>query len=165
MKRTSILVLSLSIPLTPLAAPAPDAPRAEPSKESAQPPKKLDHSGRRQKGKVSYYASTLSGRKMADGTRMDPKAPIAASKTLPLGTTAKVTNLENGKSAVVEIKDRGPYVKGRIVDVSPSVADKLDLKKDGVAPAEVAPIEVPQRDGSVKAGAGAVEKQNGGERK
>jgi rare lipoprotein A len=160
MKRATILLLSLSIPLTPWAAPA--APEAPPSKENVQP-KKLDHSGRRQKGKVSYYASTFSGRKMADGTRMDPKAPIAASKTLPLGTTAKVTNLDNGKSAVVEIKDRGPYVKGRIVDVSPSVADKLDLKKDGVAPAEVAPIEVPQRDGSVKPGAGAVEKQNGGE--
>jgi len=55
----------------------------------------------------------------------------------------------------VEIRDRGPYVKDRIVDVSPKVADKLDMKEDGVAPVEVKPIEVPQPDGSVKQGEGA----------
>ena len=55
---------------------------------------------------------------MADGSPMNPNANTAASKTLPLGTTARVTNLESGKSAVVEIRDRGPYVPGRIVDVT-----------------------------------------------
>lgn len=91
---------------------------------------------------------------MADGTRMNPNANIAASKTLPLGTTARITNLESGKSEVVEIRDRGPYVGGRIVDVSPKVAEKLEMKKDGVAPVVVKPITVPQPDGSVKTGAG-----------
>jgi rare lipoprotein A len=92
---------------------------------------------------------------MADGTPMDPSSNNAASKTLPLGTTAKVTNLDNGKSAVVEIRDRGPYVPGRIVDVSPQTATQLGLVDKGVAPVVVAPIEVPQPDGGVKPGAAA----------
>ena len=86
---------------------------------------------------------------------MNPNANAAASKTLPLGTTARVINLQSGKSAVVRIRDRGPYVPGRIVDVTPKVAEKLELKEDGVAPVEVRPIAVPQPDGSIKPGAGA----------
>lgn len=81
---------------------------------------------------------------------MDPNSNAAASKTLPLGTKAEVTNLETGKSEVVEIRDRGPYVDGRIVDVTPKTAEKLEMKKDGVAPVEVKPIEVPQADGGTK---------------
>src|SRR5688572_8976848 len=69
---------------------------------------KLDHSGQSQVGKASFYADKFAGRKMADGTPMDPKDDNAASKTLPLGTKARVTNLETGKSAVVTIQDRGP---------------------------------------------------------
>jgi rare lipoprotein A len=115
----------------------------------------LDLSGKARRGKASYYARKFHGRKMADGTRMNPNANVAASKTLPLGTKAEIVNLESGKKAVVEIRDRGPYVKDRIVDVTPKVADKLDMKEDGVAPVEVKPIEVPQPDGSVKQGEGA----------
>ena len=115
----------------------------------------LDLSGKARRGKASYYARKFQGRKMADGTRMNPNANVAASKTLPLGTKAEIVNLESGKKAVVEIRDRGPYVKDRIVDVTPKVADKLDMKEDGVAPVEVKPIEVPQPDGSVKQGEGA----------
>jgi rare lipoprotein A len=115
----------------------------------------LDLSGKARRGKASYYARKFHGRKMADGTRMNPNASVAASKTLPLGTKAEIVNLESGKKAVVEIRDRGPYVKDRIVDVTPKVADKLDMKEDGVAPVEVKPIEVPQPDGSVKQGEGA----------
>jgi rare lipoprotein A len=128
----------------------PDKPKAVAS--SGKKPV-LDHSGRARKGKASYYANRFAGRKMADGTPMNPQADIAASRTLPLGTKARVTNLENGKSAVVEIRDRGPYVDGRIVDLSPKVAEKLKMKEQGVAPVEVAPITVPQPDGSVKLGA------------
>ncbi len=64
---------------------------------------------------------------MADGKQMDPRHDNAASRTLPLGTTAKVTNLETGKSAFVTIQDRGPYVDGRIVDLSPSTAREIGL--------------------------------------
>jgi rare lipoprotein A len=80
---------------------------------------------------------------------------VAASKTLPLGSVAKVTNLENGKTATVNIEDRGPYVKGRVVDVAPKVAEDLDLGKKGVAPVVVKPITLPQADGGVRLGAGA----------
>ncbi len=83
----------------------------------------------------------------------------AASKTLPLGTTAKVTNLETGLSAVVTIQDRGPHVKGRIIDLSPATARDIGLdRQDGIATVVVAPIEVPLPDGSVKQDAAASDK-------
>jgi rare lipoprotein A len=115
----------------------------------------LDRSGKARKGKASYYGRSFYRKKMSDGTRMNPQSNAAASKTLPLGTSARVTNLENGNSDVVQIRDRGPHVKDRIVDVSPKTADKLGIKKDGTALVEVKPIEVPQPDGSVRPGAGA----------
>jgi rare lipoprotein A len=76
---------------------------------------------------------------------------------LPLGTTARVTNLANGKSAMVRVEDRGPFIVGRVVDVTPKVAALLEISKAGVAPVIVAPIAVPQPDGAVKLGAGAAE--------
>ena len=115
----------------------------------------IDHSGRKQKGRASYYAQHFTNRKMADGHRFDPNSNVAASKSLPLGTTAKVTNLNNGKSALVKVQDRGPYIDGRVVDLTPKVADQLDMKKAGVTPVVVAPVAVPQADGAVKLGAGA----------
>ena len=110
----------------------------------------LDRSGKARKGKASFYGKEFHGRKMADGTPMDPNSNIAASRTLPLGTKAIVTNLENGKSEVVEIRDRGPYVDGRIVDLTPQTAEKLDMKKDGLATVEVRPIELPPMDARIK---------------
>ena len=92
---------------------------------------------------------------MADGTPMKLESNVAASKTLPLGTKARVTNLENGKSAEVEIRDCGPYVAGRTVDLSPKTAKDLGITEKGVAPVEVAPIRVPQADGTVAPGEGA----------
>ncbi len=145
------------------ATPSPDAPAAkqEAQRLAASPPAVpqhgLDHSGRKQKGRASYYAHHFSNRKMANGNRFNPNSNSAASKTLPLGTTAKVTNLQNGKSAMVKVEDRGPYVDGRVVDVAPKVADQLGMKKAGVTPVEVAPVAVPQKDGAVKLGAGAAE--------
>ena len=95
---------------------------------------------------------------MADGTPMDPQGDNAASRTLPLGTTAKVTNVETGQTAVVTIEDRGPYVDGRLVDLSPATASKIGITpKKGLAKVVVAPIAVPQPDGKVKEGAAAHE--------
>lgn len=100
----------------------------------------------RQVGKASFYADRFAGRKMANGKPMDPNDDNAASRTLPLGTKARVTNLETGLSAVVTIEDRGPYVEGRIVDLSPSTAQKIGLsKRQGIAPVEVVPLEVPSQ--------------------
>ncbi|HJS85541.1 MAG TPA: septal ring lytic transglycosylase RlpA family protein [Acetobacteraceae bacterium] len=116
-----------------------------------------DRSGRAERGKASFYAETFNGHRMADGRRYSPGSDAAASKSLPLGTTAKVTNLRTGKSATVQVEDRGPYARGRVMDVSPKVAHELDMKKTGVAPVEVKPIAIPEPDGKVKLGSGAAE--------
>jgi len=117
----------------------------------------IDRSGRKRFGKASFYARMFAGRKMADGNRMRPTGNNAASLTLPLGTTAQVTNLETGKTAVVTIQDRGPYVDGRIVDLSPATAKQIGLDHhSGVTEVEVAPITVPQPDGHIKLGDGAL---------
>jgi rare lipoprotein A len=144
--------------------PAPDSPgaRHEAQRLAGLPPVdsvmgRVDASGRKQQGRASYYSRQFAHRKMADGQRMNPQSNVAASKSLPLGSTAKVTNLRNGRSATVNVQDRGPYARGRVMDVSPSVADQLDLKKQGIAPVEVKPITVPQSNGAVKLGAGAAE--------
>jgi len=118
-------------------------------------PNTADHSGRKVVGKASFYARLFDGKKMADGRRFDPATNVAASKTLPIGTTAKVINLDNGQSATVTVEDRGPYVRGRMLDVSPKVAETLRMKKSGIAHVVVKPIAVPQPDGKVKLGAGA----------
>ena len=118
---------------------------------------RIDHSGRKEKGRVSYYSRYFNNRTMANGKRFNPNSHVAASKTLPLGTTATVTNLRNGKSATVQVEDRGPFIDGRVVDVTPKVANELDIRKQGVAPVMVAPIAVPQPNGEVKLGAGAAE--------
>lgn len=91
---------------------------------------------------------------MANGEPFDKESNSAASRTLPLGTTARVTNLENGRTTEVEIEDRGPYARGRILDVSPGTARELGMTQQGTARVEVAPIEVPQRDGSTRPGVG-----------
>jgi rare lipoprotein A len=115
------------------------AATAKPSAQKAYRP---------QRGEASYYGKEFYGRKMADGTRMNPQSNIAASRSLPLGTKAEVTNLENGKSEIVEIRDRGPYVDGRIVDLTPKTAEKLGFIEDGVAPVVVEPIDIPKSGSS-----------------
>jgi rare lipoprotein A len=116
----------------------------------------IDHSGREQTGSASWYGPGFANRKMADGRRMDPQANVIASKTLPLGSTARVTNAATGQSVVVTVEDRGRLPGGRVADVSPHVAQELALtRKQGVVPVVVTPITVPQPNGSVKLGAGA----------
>jgi rare lipoprotein A len=123
------------------------------SKAATRPPPDL--SGCTRFGDASFYAKKFVGREMADGNRMDPLGDNAASKTLPLGTRAKVTNIDTGQSAVVTVQDRGPYVRGRIVDLSPSTAQKIGItRENGVATVEVTPISVPLPHGSTKPGIG-----------
>lgn len=120
---------------------------------------RLDRSGSRQVGEASIYAQKFANKRMADGNKMDPMSDNAASKTLPFGTRARVTNLETGQSTEVTIQDRGPHVKGRIIDLPQAKAEEIGISiEEGVAQVEVAPIEVPQRDGSVKPGDGALDR-------
>jgi rare lipoprotein A len=76
-------------------------------------------------GMASYYADAHQGRRTANGERFDMHALTAAHRTLPFGTRVKVTNLDNGRSVVVRINDRGPYVKGRVIDLSKAAAREL----------------------------------------
>ena len=93
---------------------------------------------------------------MANGVPMNPRGNNAASRTLPLGTVAKVTNLETGKSALITIQDRGPYVRGRIVDLSPATARKIGITpRQGISRVAVAPVAVPLPNGTIKAGVAA----------
>ncbi len=89
------------------------------------------------KGKASYYAQPFHGRKSASGRIYNMYEYTCAHKTLPFGTKLKVTNQANGKTVTVEVTDRGPYVKGRIVDLSKAAAMDLDMMKSGVADVEV----------------------------
>ena len=124
--------------------------------EAAKP--QPDLSGRTRFGIASFYAKKFAGREMADGSKMDPHRDNAASKTLPLGTTAIVTNTDTGQSAHVTIQDRGPYVADRIVDLSSSTARKIGITQQmGSATVTVAPISVPLPDGSTKSGAATLD--------
>jgi len=104
----------------------------------------LDRSGRTRVGMASFYSDRFAGRRMADGTPMHLHGNGAASLTLPLGTTARVTNMETGESAMVVVRDRGPHVRGRIIDLSPATARLIGItRRMGVARVEVVPIHVP----------------------
>lgn len=140
----------LSITFLALAAHAGPRAGGDPGKEG--PARRADAQRGKvikpQVGKASIYARRFAGRKMANGERMDPRSDNAASKTLPLGTRARVTNLDTGRSALVTIEDRGPYVRGRIVDLSPATAEQIGLTlKEGLARVEVTPVELPGGDG------------------
>ena len=88
---------------------------------------------RAETGVASVYA--YDGEKTASGERANPRALTAAHRTLPFGTTVKVTNNKNGRSVVVRINDRGPFKRGRIIDLTPAAAQSLGF--DGLAPVTV----------------------------
>jgi rare lipoprotein A len=91
-----------------------------------------------QHGKASWYSiKTNGGTRTASGKKLCNHAPTAAHKTLPMGTKVRVTNQVNGKSEVVTITDRGPYIRGRIIDVTIGSAERLGFVKRGVVPVKV----------------------------
>ena len=142
------LIAGLAVALSPLAS-AKSPHRAEPPRVTG--PAKPDLSARKRRGKASFYARQFFGKTMANGAPMNPRGNNAASRTLPLGTVAKVTNVATGKSAIVKIEDRGPYIKGRIVDLSPATAHRIGItRRMGIAKVVVAPIAVPLPNGKVK---------------
>ena len=94
-------------------------------------------SGDEQKGIASWYGEDFHGKLTSNQEIYNMYAMTAAHKTLPFGTYVRVTNLTNGKSVVVRINDRGPFVKGRIIDLSYAAAEKLGMSETGVAPVEI----------------------------
>ncbi|MFZ1413951.1 MAG: septal ring lytic transglycosylase RlpA family protein [Defluviicoccus sp.] len=90
-----------------------------------------------QRGDASWYGPRFHGRKTASGVRFDQNKLTAAHRDLPLGSEVTVTNLDNGQSVRVEINDRGPYINGRIIDLSKAAAHELGMIQDGVVPVKV----------------------------
>lgn len=90
-----------------------------------------------QEGEASYYADKFQGRKTANGETFRQSKKTAAHRTLPFGTKVIVKNLSNGRKVKVRINDRGPFAKGRIIDLSKKAAKKLGMLNEGVADVEI----------------------------
>ena len=104
-------------------------PPREPTPSPAPPPAASEQIG---SGKASYYGSQHHNKLTANGERFDQRALTAAHRSLPFGTRVRVTNQQNGKQVVVRINDRGPFRRGRIIDVSRAAAAQLDMLDRGV---------------------------------
>ena len=91
-----------------------------------------------QTGFASYYKS---GKRTANGERFNPQGLTAAHRTLPFGTRVLVTNLGTGKSVIVRINDRGPFIRSRVIDLSLGAARVVGLTRSGVAKVKVIPLE------------------------
>ena len=93
-----------------------------------------------QKGKASFYAQKFHGRKTASGERLHKDSLTCAHRTYPFGTKLKVYNPANGRSVVVKVTDRGPFVRGRIIDLSWGAARDLGILSQGIATVTVEPL-------------------------
>lgn len=102
--------------------------------------------GYTERGVASWYGPTFHGENTSSGERYDMYGMTAAHKTLPLPTYARVTNLKNGRSVVVRINDRGPFVANRLIDLSYTAAAKLDMLREGTTLVEVKALTVQEPD-------------------
>jgi rare lipoprotein A (peptidoglycan hydrolase) len=96
----------------------------------------------------SWYGPGYDGHQTASGERFNPRGLTAASKTLPLGSKVRATNLQNGRSVDLRINDRGPVAPGRSLDLSPAAAQKIGMTKSGVARLKITPLRGPSRPSS-----------------
>ena len=96
-----------------------------------------------QVGTASWYGPGFHGRATASGERFDQNKLSAAHRTLPLNTPIRVTNLENGRSIALVVNDRGPYVPGRVLDVSKAAARELGMVEDGIVTVRIEPLTEP----------------------
>jgi rare lipoprotein A len=91
-------------------------------------------------GRISWYGQRFAGRATANGERFDPSALTMAHRELPFGTQVRVTNPANGASVVLRVNDRGPFVGGRVADVSYGAARRLGMLEQGVITAQLEPL-------------------------
>jgi len=120
-------------PDAPTPAPAPATASRTTSKPPAKPPAKPAPKGYLGEGIASFYGPGLHGRPTANGERFNQNAMTAAHRKLRFGTCLQVVNMANGRRVRVRINDRGPYIDGRIIDLSKAAAAKLDMLDKGVA--------------------------------
>ena len=113
-----------------------------PKKHNSTPLKKSTiKQGEVIRGVSSWYGPNFHGKLTANGEVYDQYGVTAAHKTLPLGTVARVTNIDNGKSIILRINDRGPYIDGRILDCSYGAAKKLDFIDTGTTNVKIEVLE------------------------
>lgn len=105
---------------------------AKTTKKSSEVKKSESKSKHSQSGVASYYSKRLQGSRTASGERHNSNEMVAAHKTLPFGTKVKVTNLSNGKEVIVKINDRGPFAKGRVIDLSYGAFSKIESPGKGL---------------------------------
>ncbi|MGH9395447.1 MAG: septal ring lytic transglycosylase RlpA family protein [Terriglobia bacterium] len=138
MKRLSMALLIVLISFSPLYAVKRSVARSGAhSHHRAHPVQRVQY------GVASWYGPKDQGRLMACGEPFDEHQLIAAHRTLPLGSRVKVTNLRNGRSVIVRIKDRGPAIAGRLIDVSRAAARRLGFSHGGLARVKVRVLSVP----------------------
>ena len=101
-----------------------------------------DHRGYQQRGQASWYGTKFHGRRTSSGEPYDMYAMTAAHKTLPIPSYVEVTNLENGRKAILRVNDRGPFIDGRIIDLSYVAAKKLGVYTSGTARVDVRAIDL-----------------------
>jgi rare lipoprotein A len=106
-------------------------------KTASSPSRKGNTGMSTETGMASFYANKHNGKKTASGERFQNTKLTAAHQTIPFGTMVKVTNLSNGKTVEVRINDRGPFAKGRIIDLSRSAAKKIDMIDAGVTKVKI----------------------------
>ena len=130
--------VSVASPRRPRVAPNPPRSRTASTRRSAarRAPSRprTARRGGSLRGLASYY---WQPQRVASGGWFNPNALTAAHKTLPFGTRVRVTNMRNGRSVVVRINDRGPYIRGRIIDLSRRAATIVGMRKSGVVPVRV----------------------------
>lgn len=123
-------------PTPPTREPVAPPPPAASASPPAAPSSSADVGTKaRERGRISMYGREFSGKKTASGEPFDPSALTMAHRTLPFGTRVRVTNLENQRSVEVVVNDRGPFVSGRIADLSEAAARRLGMIADGVVEA------------------------------
>ncbi len=160
---TAVFLFGCAAPPAPSPPPSPQrrvsraTPPRKPSAERPRPYKVLGRwyqplataDGFRQRGVASWYGEAFHGRPTSNGETYDMHGISAAHKTLPLGTVVRVLNLDNGKTLDVRINDRGPFVRGRVIDLSYGAAKRLGVDRPGLAPVEVVAIGMtPPRPGA-----------------
>lgn len=106
-------------------------------------------------GKASYYGNKFHGRRTSDGSRYHRDSLTCAHRTLPFGTMIRVRNMANGREVVVKVTDRGPFARGRIVDLSYAAAKKIDMIQAGVTRVEVVPVNNKKRTDNGSTGVSA----------
>ena len=105
------------------------------------PPRDYPKAGTTVRGLASYYADRFAGLATASGEIYNPEALTAAHPSLPFGSVVRVRNLKNGRRVTVLINDRGPFIDGRIIDLSAAAAEKLDMLRDGIVEVELSIIK------------------------